>query len=365
MNEVLIRTVWERKGFIGCLLWCLALPFSFVYYFVVLIRDIGYSFRWMPRRTLPCAVVSVGNLTVGGTGKTPTILWLSQELAKRGYRVAILSRGYKRSKKEPMVLAPEPVNASFIREEDRSTDAGDEPLMMARVFFQNVAVGKKRYEAGNLLLHDTKVDVFLLDDGFQHRQLNRDLDLLILGSDWEGRLLPVGPFREPRRSVGRAHLYLITGAREKWLSYLKQRPEAVVFFGSLEPKALLTFNGDRWQEFPLSVLDRSRILAVSGIANPGRFYRLLHDWGGEIVDVLQYPDHYTYSVRDWQRINRAARNADLIITTEKDIVKLIRFPFAREKLFALRVEMAVEHGDSLLQAIENVVRKKKAQTGSR
>ncbi len=357
MKDLWIRRIWERKGFTGRLLWSLGLPFGFFYYLGVRVRNAGYSFRWMPRQTLPCAVVSVGNITVGGTGKTPTALWLARELEKKGYRVAILSRGYKRKKKKPAILDLESAKKGLIAE-----DTGDEPMMMARVFDQTVVVGKERYEAGDLLLRQTKVDVFLLDDGFQHRQLNRDFDLLVLGSDWEGWLLPVGPFREPRSAVDRANLFLITGAREQWLSYLKKHPSKSVFFGSLEPKGLLTFDGARWQEFPLSFLDRNRVLAVSGIANPSRFYRLIHDWGGEIVDVVQYPDHHNYSVRDWQRINRVARGADLIITTEKDIVKLVRFPFAREKLFALRVEMVIEKGDSLVQAIEDIVQNKKAQS---
>lgn len=361
MNAVWIRTVWERKGLTGRFLWCFALPFAFIYYLAVLFRGIVYFFRWIPRQTLPCAVVSVGNLTVGGTGKTPVTLWLARELGRRGYRVAILSRGYKRTGKEPTIVDPGLAKAGSIGQGSHSVDPGDEPMMMAKVFAQNVAVGRKRYEAGNLLWRKAAVDVFLLDDGFQHRQLNRDLDLLLLGSDWEGWLLPAGPFREPRSALYRAHLYLITGARERWLSYLNGRPKEAVFFGCLEPRALLTLDGNRWKEFPLTLLDRSKIVAVSAIANPGRFYRLIHDWGGEIVDALEYPDHYSYSIKDWQRINRAARNVDLIVTTEKDILKLVRFPFAREKLFALRVEMVVDDGNSLLQAVEDVIQRKKAQ----
>ncbi len=358
MDEAWIRRIWERKGFSARLLWYMALPFALIYYLAVAFRSLVYSFRWIPKKTLPWGVVCVGNLTVGGTGKTPTTLWLAGELGKKGHRVAILSRGYKRTRKEPMILEPGPVAPG---QEGHSMDAGDEPAMMARVFAQNVGVGKKRHEAGNLLWQKAEVDLFLLDDGFQHRRLHRDLDLLVLGSDWEGWLLPAGPFREPRSSSRRAQIYLITGAREKWLSYLNEEQKKMVFFGSLAPRALLAMDSDRWQEFPLSLLDRAKIMAVSAIANPGRFYRLIHDWGGEIVDVLQYPDHHSYSVRDWQRINRAARNADLIITTEKDILKLIRFPFAREKLFALRVEMVVENGESLLRAVEDVIRRKKAQ----
>ena len=116
--------------------------------------------------------------------------------------------------------------------------------------------------------------------------------------------------------------------------------------------------GEQWKEYPLSLLYRSKILAVSAIANPTPFYRMIHDWEGEIVDTMEFPDHHLYSARDWQRINRAARNADLIVTTEKDILKLVRFPFAKEKLLALRVEMVLQNGSSLVRAVEDAIQAK-------
>jgi len=201
--------------------------------------------------------------------------------------------------------------------------------------------------------------VFILDDGFQHRCLKRDLDLLLLGSDWSGWMLPAGPFREPRRQLQRAGLYLVTGAREQWQKALSRQPREKLFFGSLQPRALLTFEQGRWKECPLALLDRSRILAVSAVADPAPFYRMIHDWEGEIVDTVELPDHHRYTTRDWQRINRAAHDADMILTTEKDIIKLARFPFAKERLMALRVEMAVENGDALVAGVERAVREKR------
>ena len=100
---------------------------------------------------------------------------------------------------------------------------------------------------------------------------------------------------------------------------------------------------------------------VSAIANSAPFYRMIHDWGGKIVDTLEFPDHHSYSAKDWQRINRAARSADLIVTTEKDIFKLVRFPFAREKLLALRVEMIVDRGSSLVRAVEDAIKSRRKE----
>lgn len=340
----------------------MVLPLSFLSGLAIRTRNLLYSLGWLSIQSLPRAVVSVGNLTVGGTGKTPTTIWLAGELGRLGYRVAILSRGYKGAAKGSIVLEPASEPSLSFGDNRDFLAAGDEPVMMAHLFGQRVGVGKKRYEAGNRILRETDAEVFILDDGFQHRRLKRDIDLLLLGSDWNGWLLPAGPFREPRSYLGRANFYLVTGPRGRWEPLLSGRPRESIFFGSLEPRALLTFEGGHWKEYPLTMLDRSKILAVSAIADPAPFYRMIHDWEGEIVDTVQFPDHHSYSARDWQRINRASHNADFILTTEKDIIKLARFPFAKERLLALRVEMAVENGDLLVQAVKQAIQAKRGDS---
>jgi tetraacyldisaccharide 4'-kinase len=355
MDGAWARRVWEGRGIGHYALRLSLLPLSFLYGLGVRIRNLFYSAGWLGAESLPRAVVCVGNLTVGGTGKTPTAIWLAAELKKLGYRVAVLSRGYKRAGKQFVVLQPAPDPSPPAGDHPEYTAAGDEPVMMARLFGLRVGVGENRFEVGNKMLREEDADVFILDDGFQHRRLKRDIDLLLLGADWSGRLLPAGPFREPRRSLRRANLYLVTGARDKWENLLARRPKEAVFFGALKPRVLLTMGSGRWKEYPLTMLDRSKILAVSAVADPAPFYRMIHDWDGEIVDTIEFPDHHNYSTRDWQRINRAAQNVDFILTTEKDIIKLVRFPFAKEKLMALRVEMAVENGDALIAAVRRMI----------
>lgn len=346
-----IREVWERTGARGKLLWIFLLPAAFLYALAAQARNFFYSLAWLKSARLPKPVISVGNLTVGGTGKTPTCLWLAEELKNHGFRVGILSRGYQRHETHPLVLQPQSMNGSGPTRFADVFKAGDEPSMMSDLYGQVVGVGKNRGLAAAELLRLTDVDVFILDDGFQHRRIGRDVDLLLMGSDFSGCTLPAGPFREPRRNYKRADFLLVTGATEKWRALIPPARAAAAFSATLQPVSLLSLNSGRRKEFPLTVLYRSKILTVTGVADPRGFYRMVHDWEGEIVETLEFPDHHHYSARDWQQINRVGRLVDLIVTTEKDILKLVRFPFAKDKLLALRVAMQVENGAELMQAI--------------
>jgi tetraacyldisaccharide 4'-kinase len=359
-NARWLHRAWERKRLFGKIAWILLLPFSCVFSIVVFIRNLLFSMHWRRALALERPVISIGNLTVGGTGKTPSCLWLAQELESRGLRVAVLSRGYKRNAVRPVILCPD--SDGYLPSEGDVATAGDEPFMMARLYGQTVGVGKERYRVAQELLGKSEVDVFILDDGFQHRQLKRDVDLVLLGNDSAGSLLPAGPFREPRNALRRADFVLLTGARENWKPVIDSVANGACFAGSLEAVALVGFESNLWKEHPLTLLYRSRILAVTGVANPEGLYRFIRDYEGEIVDILEFPDHHGFSSSDWQQINRAARGVDLIVTTEKDIVKLVRFPFAREKLLALRVAMKVENGGVLVQAILDRIQKKIPRT---
>lgn len=346
MTEFSIRAAWERKGLTGKLLWLLLLPASMLYRAGVELRNFCFSHSLLRSVRLPRPVVSVGNLTVGGTGKTPACLWLARELTRRGLMVGILSRGYRRAEKTPVILRPSDANPASLDK------AGDEPLMMARIYGQTVGVGANRAESAAALLRgQDNIDVFLLDDGFQHRRVRRDVDLLLLGQDATGGVLPAGPFREPKNNLRRADFLLATGGDGRWTSAIPKELAGVSFSASLRPVCLIGFSREGSREFPLTLLYRSKILTVTGIADPRGLYRLIHEWEGEIVETLEFPDHHCYTARDWQQINRMARLVDLIITTEKDILKLTRFPFAKDKLLALRVALEVENGAALVDGI--------------
>jgi tetraacyldisaccharide 4'-kinase len=230
--------------------------------------------------------------------------------------------------------------------------------MMARIFGLTVAVGKSRYQAAAEILKAGAVDVFLLDDGFQHRQLARDVDLLLLGSDFEGWMLPAGPFREPKAALGRADCLLVTDARDAWQRVVGKNHRQPVFYGSLQPQALVALESDRWREHSLGRLAQRKVLAVMGIANPEPFCRMIELSKGQIVETMAFPDHHHYTAKDRRRIARAAGNVDLVVTTEKDILKLVGFSFAGKELLALRVAMIVDSGAVLIQSMVERIQNK-------
>jgi tetraacyldisaccharide 4'-kinase len=353
MNGVLVSRIWNRETWWGKLLWVFLVPAAAMFWLLVWARNALFSLRWLRASPLDRPAVSIGNLTVGGSGKTPACIWLARALEKRGVKTAILSRGYGGKRRAPVVLAG--ARAAALASAEELAAAGDEPCMMAKIYGQTVAVCADRLLGARALLSETDVDLFILDDGFQHRRVKRDADLVLLGSDTSGWLLPAGPFREPLEALARADLLLFTASHPQWAERTRSWAEKPRFDAALVPVALVGYEENRWRTYPLSVLHRNKIIAVAGIAHPERFYRLLHELDGDLMDVLEFPDHHGYSAADWQRINRTGRAAELIVTTEKDIVKLARFPFPRGKLLALRVEMVVENGDALIAALSGMV----------
>ena len=360
MNSSWLNRAWEREGLIGQALWLLLIPLSAVFSAFVALRNILFSLRWRRALALGRPAISIGNLTVGGTGKTPSCIWLARALEKHGLKVAILTRGYGGKRSAPLVLSGHGRNAGALASAEEVAAAGDEPCMMAKIYGQTVAVCDKRDLAARELLNRGDIDVFILDDGFQHRRVKRDADIVLLGSDAPGWILPAGPFREPPRALARADFLLVTGAENEWAPTTRAFRDEACFKGSLSAVALVAYEADEWKEYPLTLLHRRKIAVVAGIAHPERFYRLLDELESNIVDILEFPDHHDYAAADWQRINRAGRAAELIVTTEKDIIKLARFPFAKDKLLALRVEMVVENGEALVAALSERVREQQA-----
>ncbi|MGH7788842.1 MAG: tetraacyldisaccharide 4'-kinase, partial [Candidatus Binatia bacterium] len=334
--------VWPRRGVAGQLGYFVLRPLSGLFGLGVGLRGLGYRLGVLRVRRATIPVVSVGNLAVGGTGKTPFTLWLARALMARGVRVGILSRGYGGSARGVTIVArghgPE-VGPEI---------AGDEAVMMAKSFAGPVITAARRID-GAAAAAALGCELIVLDDGFQHRAIARDFDCVLVDAR-RGPLLPAGPLREPLRAVRRADAILLV-EREDGETPAPIDAGVAVHRLRFEPVGLVESVAGQWHEYPLGRLATRRVVAVTGVARPAAFYAQLRRWEAVVDEVFEYPDHHRYTRHDWQDIARRGHAADLVVTTEKDLVKLEAFPFATGKLVALRIAPQVERADELIAAI--------------
>lgn len=297
------------------------------YAVVARLRGWLYQRGWFRQRKLPVPVISVGNLTVGGVGKTPVVIRLAEWLSAEGKRIAILSRGYRRTSGERIVLVSDGAGTLAGPQE-----AGDEPHLIARRCPQAiVAVGPDRYEVGRWVLQRFPIDCILLDDGFQHLGLYRDMNLLLVdATDSTGleAVVPAGRLREPVGAAARAGMILVTRAEdqrqvEKVLHRLPAIPQTAdpvrVVFRAEGVVSVTTsvLHPCQWCQGKTAVL-------CSGVANADSFRSTAQSAGFTVVEDLVYQDHHHYTVDDVNRVRAAAaaRRADVVVTTEKDAGKL-------------------------------------------
>jgi tetraacyldisaccharide 4'-kinase len=309
----------------------------------------------MRKRRAAVTTISVGNLTVGGNGKTPFTLFLANRLQSHGLKVAIVSRGYNRAPTRARALQVADGGVLKISPEE----AGDEPAMLAKSFSGPIAVARRRIDAIELLTQLGPLDVVILDDGFQHERLHRDVDFVLVSSQGgfgNGWMLPAGPMREPIGSVRRADAIVIVNSGDQASalrpSEIKKLGSRKILRASIQPHSLVATENGAWREIPLGLVGR-RVLAVSGLADARGFYAMLRELEADLVGVFEFPDHHAYTNADWQTIVTATRDVDMVVTTEKDLVKLERFPFPRDSLYALRLEVTMEPADA--QALDDLM----------
>ena len=281
-------------------------------------------------------VISVGNLTLGGTGKTPFVIALAERLRDDGFRPVVLSRGYKRTTTDVRIVSRG--EGPIIGWDE----AGDEPFLIARrVHGIAVVVGANRYEAGRLAEREGLGNIFILDDGFQHRRLARDFDLIAIDPvEWAAgeELLPTGPWREPKTAIERAHAACI-------------QEDARTPFPSLPIptfRVATQIDGIYQGVQPLS-LDQMRgrpVVAFAGIAKPERFFATLEGLGIEISERVRFRDHHLYTNRDLDTLTAGAR-----ITTEKDAVRLEGAGFG--EVAHVRISLKIPEFDRLIELIHN------------
>jgi tetraacyldisaccharide 4'-kinase len=343
MHYRLDRVLYQKdKSLLGRVVLFPLYLLSLLYGWAVRLRTHVYRVGLCSVRRLPCPVISVGNITVGGTGKTPLVMALVQGLTKHGIPVAVLTRGYRSrgssgslvSDGEKVLLSPE--------------ESGDEPTLMAKTLKGvPVLIGKDRFRNGQHALQRFGVRGFVLDDGFQHIELYRDLDILLIDASLgfgDHHLLPRGILREPLDHLRRAHIFILTKVESpetcKPIEALLRQVHAspIIFHSHYEPLGLWGPQGE-WSD--VQTLKGKKILALSAVANPRSFASLLRRSGAEVVTEEAYPDHHSYTSQDVVSITQKAKGTEWIVTTEKDMVKLEDFNFSRIPIRALRVEFKI------------------------
>jgi tetraacyldisaccharide 4'-kinase len=349
---------------------------SRLYRALVQLRLTLYNERILRQRMLGCFVISVGNLTCGGTGKTPVVEVFARSLAAQGRRVAILSRGYRST--SPTLL--EQIRAFFLTDYDAvpprvvsdgrrllmdSAMAGDEPYMLAsNLPSVRVVVDKDRVKAGRYAVQKLGADTLLLDDGFQYLRLKPRVNILLIDSTepfHNHHPLPRGLLREPIKNLRRADYVFLTKCQQGRRQYHLRRfvhrhnPKAEIVECTHRPLYLEdVFSGERQ---PLSTLKDCRVAAVSGIAVPESFEQFLRRLGANLVYAEQYADHHRYRQQEIiDFINRGLNHgAELIVTTEKDAVRFPRLDRRDLPVFFLRVEIDILSGqESFDQCIARI-----------
>lgn len=331
--EAWLNRIWYGGAAAGWLL----LPLSWLFALLSAVRRAGYRAGILESTKLGKPVILVGNLTVGGTGKTPFVVWLVQRLQAAGYKPGVVSRGHGRRDHAPQLVA----------EDSNAADVGDEPLLIRRRTGRPVAVGRERVLAARLLLTQD-VDVLVSDDGLQHYALQRDVEIVTIDGRrgfGNARLLPAGPLREPASRLRDAlGIVMVEGHNE---TSLAGRP---VFHMHLAAERIAPLDGDVARSIPLEALRGQRVHAVAGIGHPERFFRTLEGAGLEPVPH-PFPDHHVFQAADLEFAD------DLpVLMTEKDAVKCAGFASSRTGYVPVEARFAETKAQELFALLEERLR---------
>jgi len=333
-------------------------PFGWAYSALMRARAFMYGRGLLRRRRLRCKVLSVGNLAAGGTGKTPMVVYLCRRLTGMGLRVAVLTRGYKGSREGETLVVSDGKGAVIDH-----LECGDEPALLSYLLPEvPVVMGADRYRAGILALERFSPDAVVLDDGFQHMALMRDLDILLadaLHPFGNGRVMPAGYLREPSGAAARSDIVVLTRSDRAAGAELGVSIDAVsrasggrpVLTAVHEPASLRKVWGKG--KIDEDGLAGRGVFGFSGIAEPASFALILKRLGAKIVGLKHFPDHHEYTRGDVVSLSKMASSAgaELLVTTEKDAVKLKILPESDIEAFAVGVELVVTRGEELLDGL--------------
>lgn len=347
MREYLYNLATDRsKGLLAGILKFFLLLLSFIYGLAV--RALILFYRLRPRR-LNCRLISVGNITMGGTGKTSLVEYIGRYLHSQGRKTAILSRGYKRriTKDEGRTTNDELRTTNY-------EDMGDEPYMLSQKLAGiPVIVGKNRINSAKKAIREYGADTLILDDGLQQWRIKKDMEIVTIDATnpfGNAHLIPRGILRQPLSSLKRVDIFVLTKvnlARDAALTkeiLRKINPRSLIFEAEHVPEAFCSIHN--WQEaFTLESLRNKTAVLFCGIGDPGSFKKLILSVGIKVILFLSFPDHHGYSQAEFENILRQAKEegADAVITTEKDASRLSQLPVAGPQLpvLALRIRLKI------------------------
>ena len=319
-------------------------PLALFYWGIIFWRNLFYNIGVFVSRSLPCKVISIGNITTGGTGKTPAVIYFAKLLNNHGKSVAVLSRGYGRSTTGTVVVSTGGKNIESWQK------VGDEAVLLAEKLPEiPLVVDENRYRGGIYIVKYFNPDVIILDDGFQHRTLDRDLDIALLNSNQSGiayKLLPYGLLREPWHHLKRADITILTKTNIKRPSrfiHNKLKSLKIVSYNSKIVSSELLI-GTKGSIISINAIQNERSIAVSGIGDSRGFELLLEKLGLNVLEHISFNDHHHYGKPDLITIKTMMdkKEAKFVVTTEKDLIKLrtIKHEIC-EKVFALPIRFSL------------------------
>lgn len=341
------QRIWDDDGKTCCYLpvRIIASILSFFYLLIINFRNWLYDHKILKEAALLCPVISVGNITVGGTGKTPCVIMLARMLQENGFKPAVISRGYGGRKVHPVNIVSDGHKILL-----DSETAGDEPFLMAHVLKGiPVITGAERAAAGQAAIDRFGVNVLICDDAMQHRQLFRDINLVLLdnhNSEGSRHILPRGRLREPIKEISRANAIVFTRTNEAQpansrIVELIQSEHIPVFKSIHQPKNIIS--GNYSTQKPVSGLRGKKVCAFCGIANPDSFQKALLAADAQVLSFDVFPDHHRYNKSELEKIKSGFIDcrADFLVSTQKDGVRLQNFPEFLNMIYMLSIELEI------------------------
>ncbi|MCL2907630.1 tetraacyldisaccharide 4'-kinase [Shewanella fodinae] len=328
--EAWVNRIWYGRHWVRWLLW----PLSWLFALISGLRRLAFRLGIKTQVKLPVPVIIVGNITVGGSGKTPMVIYLVEWLRRQGYRPGVISRGYGSQQRHSRLVSATSTPA----------DVGDEPCMIVRRTGVPMAVGADRIASAHLLLQSAIVDIIISDDGLQHYRLARDIELVVLDANrglGNGMLLPAGPLREGAWRLETADFVLCNGALADSTAH---------FAMTLQPAGLKPVASDIDQVPPTTA---QPVVALAGIGNPQRFFETLQRQGYSLSQAIVFADHHPYNIEDFTQVA-----SQPIVMTEKDAIKCRTFAGAQWWYLAVDAVFSATFEAQLLECVRSVMSNK-------